>query len=333
MPRAFVKDCQIRLHFTNQAQRLTFKAAWERSRAPAPEYAYASATLAAAKPPRRLPAPGSPWREVRMLSQAQSERFLRTVANRIVPVEPGHGIYCQYALGEAVLYRDAVGQVQLRSGERKPAEILIERRWSRQELASVTAAALEAELRAAYPTQSAFLMPIGNGGRSRLVLVDLAERNVVVLYVPRKGDDSHDTVHPGARLSKLTSFILIDTAWAFVKNPISSSGRTLNQWLQWPLTLLSPRLRADRAGIPPVVAQEPGMDLAAWERWLDQHTHTRQERGSMRLLIDGDGFFPVLERRVREAQRSVSIQVSFLTGMTSPWRLPTGSKSVPPISP
>jgi hypothetical protein len=48
IPHAFVKDCQIRFHFTNQAERLSLKAAWEHPRAPGLEYAYASATLEAA---------------------------------------------------------------------------------------------------------------------------------------------------------------------------------------------------------------------------------------------------------------------------------------------
>jgi len=113
VPRAFAKDGQICLHFTNDAQRRMFKATWEHSRAPAAEFAYANATLAIGKSPRRLPAQGAHWREVGVLSQVESERFFRAVANRLVPVEPGGGIYCQYALGGAVLYRNAAGQVQL----------------------------------------------------------------------------------------------------------------------------------------------------------------------------------------------------------------------------
>ena len=72
--------------------------------------------------------------------------------------------------------------------------------------------------------------------------------------------------------------------------------------------LLSPRLRASSSAIPPLT-NAPGMDLAAWEQWLDRHTHTPREWGSMRLLIDGDRFFPTFEQRMMEAQKGISIHV------------------------
>ena len=183
-----------------------------------------------------MPDPASHWREAKVLSRAESERCLRGVAGRLVPAEPGRGIYCQYALGDAVLYRDATGQVKLVRGEDRPVEVVIERRYSRQELASVAASALEADLRATCPNQTAFVISIGSSNQMRLALLDLAERHVVVLYVPHESDDPGQTAHLGLGLANLASFILVDNVWAFLKNPVSSSGRTVNQFLQWPLT-------------------------------------------------------------------------------------------------
>ena len=309
--RAFVQEHQMRMFCTNDGRSWMFKAAWEHSRAAAQEFRYASARLEAGKPPKRMPGAASHWREAKVLSRAEAEGCLRGVASRLVPAEPGRGIYCQYALGDEVLYRDAAGQVKLVAGGDRPAEVVIERRYSRQELASAGASALEADLRAAYPGQTAFVLSIGSSNQMRLAFLDLAERQVVVLYLPHKSDDPARTAHLGLRLSNLASFLLIDNAWTFLKNPVSSSGRTVNQFLQWPLTVLSPRLRASSSTIPPLT-NAPGMDLAAWEQWLDRHTHTPRERGSLRLLIDGDHFFPVLERRVMEAQSGVSLQVCIL---------------------
>jgi cardiolipin synthase len=51
------------------------------------------------------------------------------------------------------------------------------------------------------------------------------------------------------------------------------------------------------------------MDLAAFEQWLDGHTGTAQERGSLRLLINGERFYPVLENRLDKAARSIDIHV------------------------
>jgi phosphatidylserine/phosphatidylglycerophosphate/cardiolipin synthase-like enzyme len=272
------------------------------------DFSYASATLEAGKAPKRMPDAASHWREAKVLSKSEAEHCLRAVADRLVPTEPGRGIYCQYAFGEAVLYRNVAGQVQLVAGGEKPAGVSIARRCNRQELAAATAAALGVDLRAGWPGQTVFVLPIGTSNRMRLVLLDLTERQAVVLYILHKSGDPSQTAHLGLPLSKLASFILVDNAWTFLKNPVSASGRTVNQFLQWPLTVLSPRLRAGSSAIPPLT-NAPGMDLAAWEYWLDRHTHTPRERGSMQLLIDGDRFFPTLERRMMEARKGISIHV------------------------
>ncbi len=307
-PRAYVTDQQIRLYFAEEARCWMFKAAWEHPRAAAQEFSYASATLEAGKSLRRMPEPPSRWREVKVLTRAESDRFLRGVAGRLVPAESGHGVYCRYAFGDAVLFRNASNQVQLVAYEELPAGVVVDRRYNRHELASATAAALETDLAAAYPAQSTFVLTMGRGSRLRLVLLELAEREVVVLYVPPRDDEARPPVHFGSRLSTLGSFILVDTALAFVKNPLSSSARTLNQWLQWPLTLLIPRVHAGAFTIPPLT-NAPGMDLAAWEQWLDRHTSARREQGSIRLLVDGDQFFPLFKRRVAEAQSAVDVRV------------------------
>jgi cardiolipin synthase len=304
--RAFVKDRKILLRVTDPARSSVLEAKWTKMRVPAQEFSYAAADLEEAKPSRATPSASA--REVKVISKLESDRLFSAAANRLVPSEPGSGIHCRYALGEAVLFRDDHHQVQLRSSEQKPAAVVIERRFSRQELASAAATELEKELRQIHPTIDEFVLILGTGSSFRFAYVHWPERTVVILYPPRNPDDAYHTARTGSRLSNLSSLVLVDHVWAFVKNPISSSARTLHQWLQWPLSLLSPRLRANRRVIPPI-ASGTGMDLPAWEQWLDEHTHTRREPGSLRLMIDGDQFFPLLQRRIAEAQTNVNIHV------------------------
>jgi phosphatidylserine/phosphatidylglycerophosphate/cardiolipin synthase-like enzyme len=141
----------------------------------------------------------------------------------------------------------------------------------------------------------------------RLVFLDLTPREAVVLYLPRKVDNSREVARFGSRFKNLVSFIVIDNALAFLKNPISSSTRAVNQAVQWPQTVF-PRLTRPKSKIPPLT-HAPGMDLAAWEQWLDRHAHAPREQGSLRLLIDGDQFYPLFERRVTEAQHGVDMLV------------------------
>ena len=59
---------------------------------------------------------------------------------------------------------------------------------------------------------------------------------------------------------------------------------------------------------PPPLLRRRGMDLAAWEIKLDTITRSQSFKGAMELLVDGDEFFPRLERTVRNARKSVHIQ-------------------------
>src|SRR5208283_703243 len=60
---------------------------------------------------------------------------------------------------------------------------------------------------------------------------------------------------------------------------------------------------------PKPLAHSHGMNLGAWESWLDRQTGTRLEAGSLRLLIDGDQFFTRLSEAISEATNHIHFQV------------------------
>jgi cardiolipin synthase len=308
LTRGFVKDGHVQVYLADQGQDVMLKASWKEPRVKADEFSFASATLEANHKPPRPPSASSGWREIRVLDRVQSEHLLKASVERLVPKQAGHGIYCRYAFGAAVLFRNAAGTMQIRPGEQDREGLQIDRRYSRQELASGVAAAIEEDLRAQFPNDRDVMLSLGNTNRWRLALIDLSQRQTAVFYPPRPSNDPRPSARLGLRISNLASFILIDNAWSFLKNPISSTTRTLNQLHQWTATLFESRLRNKSSKVPPP-AQGPGMDLVSWERWLDQHTHSVQEPGSLRLLIDGDHFFPLLENRIAEAQSQVDIHV------------------------
>jgi phosphatidylserine/phosphatidylglycerophosphate/cardiolipin synthase-like enzyme len=306
-PRAFVEDHKILVTYTNGSRLWMLKATWVLPRVTPKEFIYASATLQPSKKPKAIPGANSDWHEVTVLPPAETDGFLRKAADRLVPSEPGHGIFCRFALGEATLYRDAAGKVQLASQTNPPVNVTIDRRYTRQGLASAVATELETTLKTAHPGRDTFLMAIGHGSRMRLVFLDLNQRQTVVLYLPGKDDEPGKVAGFGKKLQNLGSFIVVDNLFTFLKNPVTSSTRAVNQAVQWPQTLL-PRQTHPKSEIPPLT-NAPGMDLVAWEHWLDHHAHAPRELGSLRLLIDGDQFFPLFERRVAEAQHSVDILV------------------------
>jgi cardiolipin synthase len=206
-----------------------------------------------------------------------------------------------------LLYRDTTGKAQRVPFELKPAGVIIDRRYNRHELSSAAVGFLEQELRAAGPGESAFLVLSRRNGRIRLIFLDLKERETVALFPPT-ADTERGQPKLGGGLRTLGSFVIVDNAWAFLKNPVSSATRTIHQAWQWTGTLLDRRLRDKTKTIPPLT-QAPGMDLIAWEDWLDKHGGTPREQGSIRLLLNGEEFYPEFERRVAEARRNINIHV------------------------
>jgi hypothetical protein len=191
-PRAFVQDDKILISYTNGTRMWMLKATWVLPRVNPEKFDYGSATLAPSKSPKTIPEPNSGWLEVKVLPPSETDGFIRKVADRLVPSEPGHGIFCRFALGEATLYRNADGQVQLASPTNPPVNITIDRHFTRQGLASAVATELETALRAAHPGRTNFLMAIGHGSRMRLVFLDLTHRQAVVLYLPKNADNPHE---------------------------------------------------------------------------------------------------------------------------------------------
>lgn len=304
IPQAFVKDGRIRLYFTNEG--FTFDAKWKKPRVDAQEFSYAAATLKTDQSPPALPSASSHWRAVKTLSGVESDRLLHAAAARLAPTNPAKGLYFQFALGDGVLFRSSTGEAKFAPFANKPADLAIDRRYSRQEFVSAIAKTVEADLRAAYPNDQRFLF-VWSHGRSWMSYLDLEKRQAVTLLIDPPNEDP-DSPELGKNIKTLVGFAVIDHAWSFLKNPISSSTRTVNQALQWTATLFEPRLRS-RGSPGPLSTNAPGMDLAGWEQWLDKHTDTPRERGTIRLFINGEEFYPHLERRIAEAQNRINVHI------------------------
>ena len=302
-PSVFVKEGRIRLYFTNDG--FAFDAKWKPSRVAVQEFSYASTAVRIDDKPPALPSGDSKWRAAKFIGMAECERLLRRAAQRLAPTNR-HGLYVQYALGDAVLFRDAAGEARLVRFEEKPADVPIERRYGRQEFVSIVAGTIEADLRAAYPNDTHFVV-MWSRGRPRMTYLNLEGREAVVLLVPRPARDA-DRPALGKNIKTLVSFALVDNAWSFLKNPVSSATRTIHQGLQWTASVFEPRLRTRASTIPPL-KDAPGMDLAAWEKWIDGNTGTPRERGSVRLLINGEKFYPHFERRLGEARSNINVHV------------------------
>ena len=103
---------------------------------------------------------------------------------------------------------------------------------------------------------------------------------------------------------------LVGSHLGAIFRPVSTISRLLSILVYSGLDALryTPRQEIPQ-GPPPCKASGPGMDLEAWEAELDAITHSGTSMGNMELLINGDEFFPSLEKAVEGAEKSIHLQI------------------------
>ena len=91
--------------------------------------------------------------------------------------------------------------------------------------------------------------------------------------------------------------------------PVSSLNRLVFFSADTAIDTVKPvSLLFESDGPAPPLSRVPAMDLTAWERRLDRMTGSTTSRGSIRLLIGGEQFFPRFIDAVMGARRSVHIR-------------------------
>ena len=307
-PRAFAKGEGVRIYYTNASGRVVFQATWKKSLIKGRGYTYHSAELKFDRTPPRVPKPDSSWREAAVIGRDTWTRLAAEAAQELTPKAPGHGIYVQTLATESVLFRDPTGVIRSMPFERKPAAMVLDSRYNVEEFSVALAQFVEGRLRARQPGRDLFLIvQQPDGHDTAFVLLDLAHRRCVLLEPPRVADDPRGEPQFVPTLTALGSVTLESHGVSLLKNPLSTLARLANTSAQSFAGLLTPRVSA--SGPAPPLTDAPPMTPIAWEAHLDELTDTRADRGAVRFLINGEKFFPVLERRIAEAAQRIHLEV------------------------
>lgn len=308
-PRVFVKGDNIRFYFRSDGGVEGFKADWKPLRVPARDYRVNSALLHWDQRLPEVPRVEEGWREARVIAGADWQRLSTRVVSALTPAEPRHAVFYQAFLADGLLYRDEDGTARLVSLREQPAGLVIDRRHTIEETLEILAREIEIELARSHPGETLFLIMSPNARRfTQPLLLDRKERQCVwlapaVLYDPTEGG------LPLVATAQGVGALLVEShGLALLKNPVSSAARLADLGVQTALRFLRPPLRRARGELPPA-GEAPGMNLAEWEQWLDRYTGTRQTRGSLRLLIDGDRFFSRLREGIAAATNHVHINL------------------------
>ena len=232
------------------------------------------------------------------------------MANRLAPPGAGEGSFISISDRELVVYRDAQGGAATVPAAEAPPGTQIVRRVNLTELAGVLIGVVEdAQRKAGDPRRLILVAGEPRQGRPPTYTVfDLDQEIVVVATWPGSADVAVEQASSGKGWRMLQAGLIEGQLFSLIKNPVSFVGRALSFGFQTVRVMLRSR-RWPTPEITPLVTEGPGMDLPAFEARLDSMMGSHRYKGSIRLLLDGPAFFPLLERRIAEARESLHFRM------------------------
>ncbi|HEV2208048.1 MAG TPA: phosphatidylserine/phosphatidylglycerophosphate/cardiolipin synthase family protein [Verrucomicrobiae bacterium] len=308
-PSVFVKGDQVRFAFYSPTGAIAFEAHWTRLRVPTGRYRVSSALLHW-DPDLSSAAPrGRGWRKATVIAGSDWRQIATNLLSELTPATPGHGAYYQAYLSDRLLYRDATGAPRFAMlGDAVPG-VVIEHRYSLDETLEVLARLIDQHLTRTHPGDSLFLVMAPNAKRfTQPLLVDRQRRGCVFLAPAALYDSTERGVFLSLTAQGFVALLPQSHGWALLKNPVSSAARLADLAVESLVRFI--RFPLPKPGYsPPPPSHAVGMNLTNWEAWLDRYTGTRLQQGSLKLLIDGDQFFPRLREGIANATNHIRLDM------------------------
>ena len=307
-PRVFVKGDRIRFYFQTSSNVAEFSSHWGRHRVPSDGYRVSSAVLRWEQKLAHMPEGERGWREATVIAGTEWGRLSTNLVEALTPAAAGHGVYYQGFMADRLLYRDVAGASRSASIDEPPKGVVIDRRLSTEETLVMLARRVEQDLAQNHPGESLFAMLAPNARHyPQPLLLDREQRQCIWLTPAALYDNTERGFGLSTTAQGFSALLLEGHGLALVKNPISSLFRlgdlgveTLVRFLRFPFPKPTSQY--------PPLSNGPGMDLGAWETWLDS-AGTHQQDGSLDLLIDGEKFFPRLHQAFAAATNHIRCNV------------------------
>ena len=308
-PRVFAKGDQVRFYFQMADGIEAFRARWSRVRVPTTGYRIKSALLRWDEKLTLAPEPDRGWREARVIAGAEWEHLATNLVNAMTPATVGHGVYYHAFLGNALLYRDAAGVARVTPSADQHPEVIVDRRYASEETLDAMACHFEEQFSRTHQGDTLFVIMAPSLRRfSQPLLVDRQQRRCVLLSPSALYDYSERGATLSPKAQGLWAMLPEAHGLALLKNPVSSLFRLVDVGLATVVRFVRLPLPKPKGSVP-LLQTGAGMDLQAWEAWLDKYTGTRREEGSLQLMVDGEGFFPPFQRALAQATNHIWINI------------------------
>lgn len=247
----------------------------------------------------------SPKNKLMIRDAAQWKELLQGVFTSLAPAKPGHGVLLLAQDMEIVVFRNTGGELKVVDLQEKPPDIVVDQTFSDADFSREAVKLLTARVSAIDPNQYQFLFVTGD--EPDFVLVDIRTHLVVFLSYP--GDPEAKPVSGLFALRVADSLLIKSLLITAIKNPVSLIGRGLWHLGSSGITMLNSLSVTSSDPPPPPVYTGPPMDMAAWERKLDDIVTARRHQGRLQLFVDGSEFFPALVQSIETAKQSVDVMV------------------------
>ena len=309
---AYVYHERLFLRFRESGEQKVFEASWTaRGVEKSGEDRFRTSQLRLLeKVPKDVEQVRASAREARIISLQQFRELLPEVAKRLAPPGAGEGSFLAISDREFVVYRDSEGGARTVLAAQAPPGTQIVRRINLTEFASVLIGVVaDAQSQAGDPHRLTLVVGEPREGRAPVYTVfDLDEEIVVVATWPGSAEVALEQASSGSTWDLVWAGLIEGQLFSLIKNPVSYVGRFFNFVIQTGTVVLRSRSWPPPE-IVPLVTEGPGMDLPAFETKLDSMMGSNRYKGSIRLLLDGPVFFPVLEQRIAEAKESIHFRM------------------------
>lgn len=247
--------------------------------------------------------PAAAARLVALQGRQDWDELLQAVLAALAPARADEGAVVAVQGRDVAFHRDETGALRFYPHEQKPASVKVVRVIGDAEFAAAAAA----RVRATGDTRPRLYATGNPGTGDGYVLLDPADATSVLIAPVAAPDPAQGKIAIGTSVSFAQALLLQSHVIAPLTHPLESTGRLVTHATQSVVAAL-PRAAPPAGPVPPLAAARP-MDPAAFAAELDRLVGSRTLPGTLRLLLDGEAFFPRLVQAVQDARESVDVRV------------------------
>lgn len=237
---------------------------------------------------------------IKIFSETVWDSINREALNKIVPLEKNKALVYNNYYSEYLVYRDNENQIKISAWEdTDPNEVEVVGKVDEKELKEKIISFFREfiEKEKLYESQFLFIFNQPDFSYRIFIYIDMKKKLVDYLIVP-SGIKGRNTTY--------TSY-LIHNGLGLINNPFTVVYRVIYWLYNSGYVLVGPGIR-DSKDIKDLVQKDERMDLSDFEKYIDKISSSKEYRGDVDILIDGEEFFVDFIYRIFNAEESINIR-------------------------